>query len=402
MSFLTRAFARVPAAPTEERSLVSISSPDILTMFGAGPTVAGVSVSETSVLGLATVWRCASIIAGGIAGLPLRTIRQAGDISERVPSFLDKPAGDLTRFELIETTVLHLLLWGNAYLAHIYGGAGQILGLSPIHPSAVGIEVADNGAKSYVVALANGQRQTFSDRTLTHIKGMSTDGIRGLSPLTLARNGAFGTALAADKTAAKMFGNGMLASAIATVEEQLEEDEAAAIKTGLDRKLSGVDNAGQIAFINRNIKIHPWQINPVDAQWLESRNYQKGELATIFGVPDTLVGLGEKQSSWGTGIREMHQAMARWTFMSWTSRIEDRLTILLNTPAETGRKAEFDYKALLAPDPKTVIESLVLQCGAPYRTVNEVRKIDNLPPIDGGDVLRAPQPAAAPKQEVTE
>jgi len=112
------------------------------------------------------------------------------------------PAGGLTRFELVETTVADLLLNGNAFLSHVYGGAGQLVGVVPIHPQAVGIDVDKAGNKTYRVTLAFGAPRTFNDTTMTHIKGLGTDGIRGLSPLQLARNGAFGTAIAADRSAA--------------------------------------------------------------------------------------------------------------------------------------------------------------------------------------------------------
>ncbi|MGE2690340.1 phage portal protein [Mycolicibacterium pulveris] len=365
-----------PYEPPETRNW-SISDPAVVALFGGAPSLTGVSVSERSVLGLSAVFRAVSLIAGGIATLPLRTVQENDGIKTRVPSWLDKPAGTLTRFELIETTLAHLLLNGNAYLAHIYGGAGQLVGVSPLHPQAVGIDVDDNGVKTYKVSLANGSARKFTDATMTHIKGLSTDGIRGLSPLELARNGAFGTALAADRSAARLFGNGLLASAIATVDEQLPEDEAKAIKDGLDRKLAGESNAGEIAFINRNVKITPWQLKPEDAQWIQSREFQIEEIARIYGVPATLIGLSDKQSSWGTGIREMHQAMARWTFMPWTARIEERLSLLL--PAT--RVAEFDYKGLLAPDPQTEIRLLIEQLEAGLLSHAEARQILNRPPL---------------------
>lgn len=378
MSFLTRAFARSADPPPEpEQRNLSISDPGVLALFGGAPSLAGVSVTEQSALGLSAVFRAVSLIAGGIATLPLRTVQDQNGITQRVPSWLDLPAGGLTKFELIETTMLHLLLNGNAFLAHVYGGAGQLVGVNPIHPQAVGVDVDKHGVKSYKVNLADGTTRTFNDTNMTHVRWLSTDGIHGLSPLQLARNGAFGTSIAADKTAAQLFGNGMLVSAIATVDEKLPEDDAKAIKEGLNQKLGGVGNAGEIAFINRKVTITPWQLKPEDAQWLQSREFQIEEIARIYGVPATLIGLSDKQSSWGTGIREMHQAMARWTFMPWTTRIEQRLSLLL----PTHRKAEFDYRDLLAPDPETEINLLIAQVEAGLLTNAEARAILNRPPL---------------------
>lgn len=379
MSWFTRMFRApdLPFEPPEEHSTISIADPNILTLFGAGPNLAGVSVSETTALGLSAVYRSVSLIAGGIATLPLRTVQERNGITQRVPSWLDTPGFGLTKFELIETTLLHLLLHGNAFLAHVYGGAGQLIAVNPIHPLAVGIDVDKQGNKTYRVSLNDGTQQTFNDHTMTHIRSLSLDGVRGLSPLTLARNGAFGTAIAADRTAAKLFGNGMLPSAIASFDEETTEEDAKAIKDGLNSRVAGVENAGQIALINRKVTITPWQLSPEDAQWIQSREFQIEEIARIYGVPATLIGLSDKQSSWGTGIREMHQAMARWTFMPWTTRIEQRLSLLL--PA--NRKAEFDYRDLLAPDPETEINLLLAQVQAGLLTNAEARAILNRPPL---------------------
>ena len=374
---LSRIFTRNADPPAEvEHRQLSIADPNLITLFGASPSLTGVSVSETSALGLSAVFRAVSLIAGGIATLPLRTVQDRDGITERVPSWLDNPAGGLTRFELVETTLLHLLLHGNAFLAHIYGGAGQLGGLSPIHPQAVGIDVDKAGTKTYRVTLSDNTTRLFTDQTMTHVKGLSTDGVRGLSPLTLARSGAFGTAIAADRSAARLFGNGALMSAIVTPEEDMSPEEAETIKESLSRRVSGEANAGEIAVINRRLKISPWSLSNEDAQWLQSREFQVEEIARIYGVPATLIGLSDKQSSWGTGIAEMHRAMAQWTFKPWTSRIEARLTPLL-----PGRKAEFDYRGLLAPDPATEIKLLIDQVAAGLLSNSEARAILNRAPL---------------------
>ncbi|MFA5608086.1 MAG: phage portal protein [Leucobacter sp.] len=381
MSFLNRLF-RAPDPPYQppEARHWSISDPAVVALFGGQPSLTGVNVSEQAALGLSAVYRAVNLIAGGIATLSLRAIREQNGVTERVPSWLDSPAGGLTRYELVETMLLHLLLHGNAYLAHVYGGAGQLVGLSPIHPSAVGIDVSDAGVKTYQVSLSNGSRRDFNDNTMTHVKGPSVDGIRGLSPLQVHRNGALGIGIAADRSAARLFKSGGLMSAIAVLGDDVGAEDAAELKASLDRKIGGEANAGEIAFINRNVTITPWQMSPEDLQWIESRSFQTEEIARIYGVPATLIGLSDKQSSWGTGIREMHTAMAQWTFKPWTARIEDRLTPLLD-PVQTGRKVEFDYRALLSPSPEVEIDLLIKQVGAGLLTVDEARQIMNRAPL---------------------
>lgn len=238
MSALARLFQRNtdPPSPEPEQRNISISDPSVLTLFGGAPSLSGVSVTEQSALGLSAVYRSVALIAGTIGTLPLRTLQDGPDgTRDRVPSFLDNPGGPLgpTPYEWAETVLCHLALHGNCYLAHIFGGAGQLIGLQPIHPMAVTPEILKDGTRIYRVTLSDGKVEVFDQRSMTHIPALSTDGIKGLSPIQVAKN-SFGTSIAADRSAAKLFGNGALMSAIASVEDEMPEDEAKAIKDGLD------------------------------------------------------------------------------------------------------------------------------------------------------------------------
>jgi HK97 family phage portal protein len=376
----------------EERSSNwSIGDPATAELLGYGlPNLAGVSVNEHSALGLSSVYRAVNLIAGSIASLPMRTLQSKGDQTERVRSFLDNPGGPdgLTAFEWKETVLAHLLLHGNAYLAHIYGGAGQLVGLNPFHPLAVTVDCDKDGRKAFTVALSDGTRRVFNQSTLTHITAMSTDGIRGLSPIQVARN-TLGTSIAGERSAARMFGNGAMVSGIVTPEDDLTADEAKTIKADLRNRLQGSENAGDIAVINRKLKFTQWSMSAEDAQFIESRAFQVEEIARLFGVPPHLVGLTEKQTSWGTGISEQNRGLARYTLSPWTTRIEERLSRLL--PA--SRKCEFDYLAFTRPAPEQEIPLLISQVQAGILTPDEARGILNLGPLQR-DAVTSPDEEA--------
>ena len=355
--------------------------------------MSGSTVSETSVMGLVAVQRAVQLIAWSISMLPLRAIQEHEGLTRKVPSWLDSPWGDLTRGELVRLILSHLLLHGSSYLAHVYGGAGQLIGVTPIHPSAVSIDVDKQGRKTYKVSLSNGTQQVFTDSTMTHIRGHCFDGIHGLSPLQVASN-AFGTALAADKSAAAFHGRGPTISAIVQFEEGTEADDAEPLAEEMEKRLTGQANSSRIAYLNRNVTITPFNISHADSQWLESREYQAHDIATLYGIPSHLIGLEQKNSSFGTGIAEMSRGFALWTLMGWSTIVEERLSLLL----PEGLKAEFNYAKLVQPDKAKEVELCVQQAGGPYVTVNEIRQISNMPPIEGGDVLRttvAPPEAAA-------
>lgn len=368
---------------------LTLTDPALAEYFGlTGSNVAGVSVTETSSMGLTAVFRAVSLIAGAVAGLPLKTYRDAPDgRRERVNSFLDEPNGPdgMTRFEWVELVMTHLLLHGNAYLIHEYGGAGQLISLVPAHPSVVQVKQPDTAeekaqfgdwGKMFIVRLGDGRELRLSPGDLTHIPALSTDGFKGLSPIEAHRQ-AIGAGLAGDMAAARMFGSGMLLGGMVSSNEDLSEEDAQNIIDGIKAKTAGTKHAGDIAFVNAKLEFTPWTVPAREAQFIESRVHQIEEVSRIFGVPPHLLGQTEKQTSWGSGVAEQNRGLARYTLMAWTSRIEQRLTRLLPRP----RFVEFDYSGFLQPSPEVEIPLLIQQVEAGLLTVNEARAIRNLEPL---------------------
>lgn len=354
--------------------------------FNIGPgSYAGVSVNEQSALGLSAVWRAVSLISQTIASLPLRSLRDDSEgIRQQVPSFLDDPGtpDGMTQFEWTETVVAYLLLHGAAPLLHIYNGAGALAGTLPIHPLCVTPEWEKDangkatGRKVFKVDLADGTLRTFTPDEMTYIPGLSLDGLRGESVITVARN-SLGTAIAGDRAAARMFGNGAMIAGLVTPEEDITEAEAKDIKAGLDAKITGVENAAQIAVINRKLKFTPWTMTAEDAQFLQSRAFSIEEVARWFGVPPHLLMQTDKQTSWGSGVAEQNRGLARTVLTPWCNRIEQRLSRLLRGQAFV----EFDLTGLERGNPEGEIELLIKQVEAGLLTANEARAIRNLPPL---------------------
>lgn len=384
-------------APVLERGLVSISDPAAELLFGGTPSSTGEVVSERTALTLSAVWRAVALIAGTIAALPLRTIELGEDGERRqVASWLDNPSGPglLVPFAWKELVMVHLLLHGNAYLLKLFNGAGAQVGAWPVHPTQVGIhydwEISPVDGKIFTVQLDSGEHMTLTSADLTHVMAMSADGRMGLSPIAVARE-SLGTAMAGDRTAGHTFRNGALASAIVTSDgAPLTVDEAKTVKRQLMEQMTGSGNAGNIAVINRQLKITPWSLSLADAQFLESRQFSIEEVARWFGVAPHLLMQMQKSTSFGTGITEQNLALGRHTLMPWTSRFEEYLTRDLSG---TRRIAEFDFTPLERPSPKDEIGLLIAQVNAGLISPNEARAARGLPGVDGGNALRIPAQA---------
>lgn len=397
---------RWPWTQREERSVaLSIGDPATAAYFGIGHrSYAGVAVNESSALALSAVYRAVALISGTLGTLPMPTYRQVDvDVRERVASFLDDPGGtdeiDLTPFEWKQTVLLHLTLNADSFLVHQFNGAGAVVGLLPVHPLGVSVrwrrpdETQFVGRKVYRITFAEGQGMAPGafrefDRTgLTQVSWMSLDGLRGCSPIAYGAN-SIGTAIAGDRAAAKMFGSGAMLSGVMTPEEDVDEDEAKAIKAGIERNAAGWENAAEIAVINRRMKFTPWQMNAVDAQFLESRQFSVEEVSRWFGVPPHLLMQMDKQTSWGSGVEVQNRAMARTVLAPWATLVEQRLSRLLSSP----RSVAFDFAALERPTPEAEVDLLIKQVEAGLITIDEARHARGLPPLPAPAV--APAPAA--------
>lgn len=380
-------------AVVEERAALSFGDPALAEYLGFGTaTYSGVSVNEQSSLGLTAVYRAVALISGTIGGLPLKSYRTDSDgMKERVPSFLDNPAGPDSHspFEWVELVLVHLLLHGNAFLRHRYNAAGAIIGLEVIHPSAVTVKrVEEEWGKEFTLLLSNGEREVLTPLDLTHIPALGTDGLLGLAPITACRQ-AIGTGLAGDQAAARMFGSSLLLGGIVSV-AGVTKDQAEEIKAGLQAKLAGVHHAGDVAVVNKELTFQPWSMSAEDAQFIETRVHQVEEVARIFGVPPHLLGQTEKQTSWGTGVSEQNRGLARYTLAPWTTRLEQRLSRLLTRPVS----CEFDYAGLLQPSAEEEIRLLLEQIAGGLITVDEARRIRNMPPLPAAEA--EPEPEEVP------
>lgn len=396
----------------EQRSAAntfSIGDPALAAYFGIGTrSSAGMTVSENTALTLSGFYRAGALISGTIASLPMRSLRTTDDdLRERVSSFLDEPAGpdSYTAFEWKEQVVWHLFLQGDAFLIHVFNGAGALVGLNPVHPLAVRVEwdEARPGGKLYTLTLDDGSKREYDMTTLTQIMGPSLDGLRGMSLIERGRN-SLGTALAGDEAAGRLFANGALLSGIVTPDEDVTEAEAQQMKESFSLQVQGTENAGDIAFVNRRLKFQPWSVSAVDAQFLESRQFSIEEISRWTGVPPHLLMQTDKQTSWGTGVSEQNRGLREFVLLAYTSRIEQRLSRLLSA----SRFAEFDYAGLEKPSPEQEIDLLIKQVNAGLITPNEARRIRNMPPSEdpNANLLRIPPgsvpPAAAPEQSPEE
>lgn len=342
-------------------------------------------VTEHSALGIPAFSRGVELIAGTIAGLPLKTYAGEGAQRRQVPSVFDDPTGpyEISPFNWVEMIVMHLVMYREAYLIELRNNLGALVGYYPTHPVNVSKVEWSGPAKRYHVADATGGSTIYGtpdDPTdagaILQILGPESTGLRGTSLFWTHRR-IFQIAIAAEKASARTFSGALIGGLVTTDgEEDVESEEAKLILDKLNAKVSGTDNAGRLAFINRHLKLQSWQMSNLDAQFAESRAFQIEEFARMLGLPPHLLAAVDKQTSWGTGVAEQNLGLARYCLMGYTSRIESALKSALPFPDFV----EFDYKGLLQGTPKDEIDLLLAEVAGGLLERDEARAVINLPP----------------------
>lgn len=398
-----RRTAEKPSAVTR-----SVADPALAVLFGGNP-LSGVSVSEYTTLGSSAFYRAIMLISGTLATLPLRSYRTDDKGQpEKVKSIFDDPDGPdgQTSFEWKQTAFIHRLLHGSAFAYKVRTEAGALARLPLLHPLSCSVELPTTedyasrnippGGKWFLVTWNDGTQQRLTSKEIWEVPGPSLDGVTGLGLIQIARQ-SIATTLSGDKAAYKLFDKGALISGLATPDDDYDiTDDVVELRRQINNEMTGVDNAGGIAIVNRRLKFTPWTMTAADAQFLQSRQFQIEEVSRWTGVPPHLLMQTEKQTSWGQGVAEQNEGLGRFVLDPYATSFEERATRLLSNP----RWVEFDFAKLVRPSIEKEIELLMKQTGnKPILTVNEARAIRNMPPVPGGDVLIEAAPATDKETE---
>ena len=103
-------------------------------------------------------------------------------------------------------------------------------------------------------------------------------------------------------------------------------------------------------------------------------------------VPPPLIGHTDKASSWASSIENLNQFLVTYTMLPQAIRFENQIGLRLLGRNERNRlRPKFNMDALLRGDIKTRFESYKIGREIGAYSVNDTRRIENMPPVEGGD-----------------
>jgi len=375
--------------------------------WNATANKAGQNVSESSVMSLSAAWACTRLISETIATLPLHIYERGPDGVRRkaknhsLQRILHvQPNSNSTATMYWEAKVAAMLLRGNGFSEKRYIN-GRLVALDFIPPDRFGMRKNASGNWEALINDRNGKQRTVPLSNLFYISGFSLDGLWGVSAIQYGAS-VFGSALAANESANSQFEKGLAPTVAYTIDKFLKPDQRTEFRSGLS-KITGALQAGESPLLEGGMTASNIGIPPRDAQLLESRGFSVEEVCRWFRVDPSMVGHGNKDSNWGTGLEQKLINFLTFTLRPWLKRIEDAVNTRLLTPSEQLKyHAEFSIEGLLRADSAGRAAFYAAMVNNGIFTRDEVRILENLMPRGGNADVLTVQSAMAPLDSLGE
>lgn len=348
---------------------------------------------SSTALSIATVYRCVNLLCDSVAVLPCQFMRQKDgrfvvDTNSRLHYLLNvQPDIALSAFDFWRQVVQRLLMDGNAYIVPIYNLA--TMDVDRLALCGRGTVSHDTTNDTYTVYdQTNGIYGHYSEDEIIHIKGMTIDGKHGVSVLTYARLTS-DIAATGDTETLKRFANGGNVRGIISNDTSVrgfgeyQDEELEKTATNVDEHFQ---KGERIVSLPGQVKFDQISLSSTDMQFLESRKFTVREICRFFGVHPSFV--FDDTSNNYKSAEMANVAFLNNTLNPILRKIEVELLRKLVAPTlATKRKFEFNRQSLYACDLESRSKYWQQVIATGLYTVNELRREENKPDVEGGDVV---------------
>lgn len=362
-------------------------------LIGSAGTAAGEHVDRETVRAIPTAHRAVSFLADSIVTLPFGIFRETeGELVKNeknhpVSRLLHtQPNPHMTAADWRAMSVSHLAYRGNCYSFVERDGAGKVRHLWPLNPDEIQPFLNDKNKLLYYYRPKRGRETVFFQEEVLHVKINTEDGILGESPISFAAN-AFGNAMAANNYAGRVYKNDATPRGVLQIPQTLNDEAIKRLRSTWEAVYGG--GTSRIGILEQGAEFKPISISPEDSQLIEVRRFNREDIATIFGVPPHKVGIMDK----ATFSNIEHQAIEFVvdTLLPLLKRFELAIdTTLLTLSSDKDLFAKFNVEGRLRGDTKSRYESYAVGRQWGWLSANDIRALENMNPIEGGDKYLVP------------
>ncbi|KIC19627.1 MULTISPECIES: phage portal protein [unclassified Leisingera] len=338
-----------------------------------------------------TVFACCNNLGGDLSKVPLKLWQRMGDGQEvRVR---EHPANYLLNVESSPGVPAKLMRYGLVYAwalrgnSYAYGprdGGGELEMIELALQDSCSVLRAGR-ERFYDFTDGAGVLRRVPSRSMVHMRYMALDGWTGRSPLQVASE-TVGLAFAGQESAARSVSGGHTKAVIKLADnyESAEDRERNARNIKAHVTKPGADG---IPVLGPDDDIKSLDLTAADQQLLESRKFDREQLAAIYRMPPSklqMLEFGVKANGEQQAIDYLTDCLLHWSGLAEATLA---LSVLTRGERERGFFLRHDFGALLQPTVKERNEALNRATGGPFQTPNESRRMIGLPPVEGGDEL---------------
>lgn len=372
---------------------------------------AGLNVTENSAMGVPAVYAGINLIGGAVASMPFHIYKRKAEGRDRADSelwwlFNESPWQGWTASSAWQLIIKSTILRGDAFwqIHRASPYTNTIIGFEPLLPWQVDKFVRQRVTDPYpVIDRYSGAVRYVDPVDMLHFPGAGFDGLRSMSAIQYALKSAAGIATAANEHAASFFNNGARPDFAIVVPGSPPREKILEIQERWEGRHQGVASSHRPAVLTGGMDIKEITMSAEDAQLLSTRQNQVEEVARTLGIPPAMLGYTEKSTSFGTGVEQQSIWFTRYTMGRHLDSISQEINMKV-WPRSRMFYGEFNRESLLEGDSKSQANYFKAALGGPgaqgWMSVNEVRKLKNMPPQEGCDkVIMASQAKDAKENE---
>jgi HK97 family phage portal protein len=364
------------------------------TIWGTGGDIevlnqSGTVVNPETVFRVNAIFSAVSLISDTISTLPVDSyIRRDGArfAFRPRPAWVQQPDVDTTKEAFYGSLIVSLLLDGNGFVRVFRDGAGRVVNMTVLNPAKVEIRKDKVGGVTYVY---EGEGKPLNKNELMHIPDVVRPGeTRGISRVTALKDN-FGLALALESYAARFFGQGASTQGIIEFPGNLTPEQAKQLVDGFDARHKGFRKSHKTGVLSGGAKYVNTSVENDKAQFIDSRRMAVEDVARAFNIPPHLLGLPGTNTY--SSVEQNNIAFVTHTLRPIVQKLESAFTPLMaNEPGGTTAFIKFTLDGLLRGDANSRFTAYSTGLQAGYLTINDIRRLEDLPPVDGGEIIRVP------------
>lgn len=376
-------------SPFQKKSAISQENERLLSLIYGGQTSkTGLQINTTSAMRVSACYSCIRNIAEDMAKNPIHMYERVERGKRRSPKhplytlINSVPNSWQTAYEFVEMLTAHMLLRGNGYARIVRGIGGNVIELIPLSPSAVSVEQRNDMSLKYLYTKKNGGQVTLEQDDILHLRGLTLDGVKGITPIEHARE-VFGLALAAEEHGARMFGGRVTGPGVVKTPGKLSDKAYDRLKASF-REEGGIENADSPLILEEGLEWQSLSLKLADLQFIETRKFQVEEIARLYRMPLHKIGMLDKATF--SNIEHQSQEYVTDTLLPWARRWEQSLARDCIKPQDRVKNfPAFNFNNLLRGDTASRGElySKLFATGA--LSPNDILELEDREGYEGGD-----------------